>query len=59
MERTLEALLRELFRVTKKKLVLFEPSYELNSEEGKVRMDRLGYIKDIEGHGVKTRRESD
>ena len=47
--KNLETLLRELFRVTKKKLVLFEPSYELNSEEGKVRMDRLGYIKDIEG----------
>jgi SAM-dependent methyltransferase len=47
--KNLETLLRELFRVTKKKLVLFEPSYELNSEEGKVRMDSLGYIKDIEG----------
>lgn len=47
--RNLETLLLELFRVTKKKLVLFEPSYELNSEEGKVRMDNLGYIKDIEG----------
>lgn len=44
----LETLLLELFRVTKKKLVLFEPSYELNSEEGKVRMDRLGYVKGIE-----------
>ena len=45
----LETLLLELFRITKKKLVLFEPSYELNSEEGKVRMDRLGYVRDIEG----------
>ena len=45
----LEVLLSELFRVTKKKLVLFEPSYELNSEEGKTRMDQLGYIKNIEG----------
>ncbi len=45
----LETLLLELFRVTKKKLVLFEPSYELNSEEGKVRMDKMGYIKNIEG----------
>ena len=44
----LETLLGELFRVTKKKLVLFEPSYELNSEEGKARMDRMGYIKEIE-----------
>lgn len=47
--RNLEALLGELFRVTKRKLVLFEPSYELNSEEGKARMDKLGYVKDIEG----------
>ena len=46
--KNLETLLCELFRVTKKKLVLFEPSYELNSEEGKVRMDRMGYIKEIE-----------
>lgn len=47
--KNLDLLLLELFRITKKKLVLFEPSYELNSEEGKTRMDRLGYIKDIEG----------
>jgi ubiquinone/menaquinone biosynthesis C-methylase UbiE len=47
--KNLETLLCELFRVTKKRLVLFEPSYELNSEEGKVRMDKLGFIKDIEG----------
>ncbi len=42
-------LLVELFRVAKHKLVLFEPSYELNSDAGQARMDRLGYIKDIEG----------
>jgi hypothetical protein len=47
--KNLDTLLLELFRVTKKKLVLFEPSYELNSEEGKVRMDKLGYIRNIEG----------
>ncbi|WP_417682579.1 class I SAM-dependent methyltransferase [Roseibium sp.] len=46
---SLSGLLKELFRVCKEKLVLFEPSYELNSDEGKKRMDRLGYIKDIEG----------
>lgn len=45
---SLSNLLSELFRVTKRKLVLFEPSYELNSKEGKERMERLGYIKDIE-----------
>lgn len=44
----LTLLLSELFRVTKRKLVLFEPSYELNSDEGKKRMDDLGYIKGIE-----------
>lgn len=44
----LPALLREIFRVARKHAVLFEPSYELNSTEGKARMDRLGYIKDIE-----------
>ena len=42
-------LLKELFRICRDRLVLFEPSYELNSKEGKARMDRLGYIKDIEG----------
>ena len=45
----LDVLLSELFRVTREKLVLFEPCYELNSEEGKKRMESLGYIKDVEG----------
>jgi SAM-dependent methyltransferase len=44
----LPALLSELFRVTRDKLILFEPCYEINSEEGKRRMDRLGYIKGID-----------
>ncbi len=43
----LEDLLKELFRVTKDKLVLFEPCYEINSDEGKKRMDSLGYIKNL------------
>ena len=47
--KSLNSLLQELFRITKKKLVLFEPSYELNSKEGRERMDNLGYIKNIEG----------
>lgn len=50
---SLSTLLKELFRVAKKKLVLFEPSYELNSLEGKQRMDRLGYIKGMESTVVK------
>ena len=41
----LAALLSELFRVTAHTLILFEPCYELNNDEGKQRMDRLGYIK--------------
>jgi hypothetical protein len=51
--KNLELLLLELFRVTKKKIILFEPSYELNSVEGKVRMDRLGYIKGVESTVLK------
>ena len=44
----LRAILEELFRICRKKLVLFEPSYELNTDEGKARMDRHGYIKGLE-----------
>jgi ubiquinone/menaquinone biosynthesis C-methylase UbiE len=44
----LTELLVELFRVTIDKLILFEPCYEVNSKEGKKRMDRLGYIKDVD-----------
>ena len=44
----LNELMKELFRITIEKLVLFEPCYEINSEEGKQRMDRLGYIKNLE-----------
>ena len=45
----LHELMLELFRVTADKLILFEPCYEINSEEGKKRMDKLGYIKNIDG----------
>jgi ubiquinone/menaquinone biosynthesis C-methylase UbiE len=45
--KNLPKLLNELFRVAKKKVILFEPSYELNSIKGKKRMDKLGYIKNI------------
>lgn len=45
----LEPLMAELFRVTRAKLVLFEPCFEMNSESEQRRMDRLGYIKDVEG----------
>lgn len=40
-------ILRELFRVAKRKVILFEPSYEKNTDEGKVRMQKLGYIKGL------------
>jgi ubiquinone/menaquinone biosynthesis C-methylase UbiE len=40
-------LLMEIFRVARKKAILFEPSYELNSCEGQERMDRLGYIRNM------------
>lgn len=39
-----EAALRELFRVAGRYVVLFEPSYENNTDEGRARMERLGYI---------------
>lgn len=45
-----EALLRELFRVSRRYAILFEPSYEHNSEEGRQRMDHLGYIRDLDRH---------
>lgn len=42
-------LLREILRVSRRAAVLFEPSYELNSDEGRARMDRLGYVRNLEG----------
>jgi len=33
---------------TRRLVVLFEPSYELNSDEGRTRMNRLGYVKNLE-----------
>lgn len=45
----LKELIQELFRVTADKLVLFEPCYEINSDEGKRRMERLGYIQNLDG----------
>ena len=45
----LPSLLAELLRVARKRLVLFEPSYERASREARRRMDRLGYIRGLEG----------
>jgi SAM-dependent methyltransferase len=40
-------LLSEVFRVASRKAILFEPSYEINSTEGKARMERLGYVRGL------------
>lgn len=48
-----ERLLQELFRVARHKLVLCEPSYEHNTDEGRARMDRLGYVRDLAGVATK------
>jgi uncharacterized protein YbaR (Trm112 family) len=39
--------LQELFRVARKRVVLFEPSYENNSAAGRTRMESLGYIREL------------
>lgn len=41
------AVVSELFRVAKDMVVLFEPSYEQNTREGRARMDRLGYARGL------------
>lgn len=43
-------ILKELLRVTKRKLVLFEPCFEIASEEGKARMIEHGYVKGLSAH---------
>ena len=40
-------ILKELLRVSRKKMLLFEPSFEDNSEEGQARMKKLGYARDL------------
>jgi len=37
----------ELARISRRHIVLFEPSYEHNSNSGRERMDRLGYIRNL------------
>jgi len=41
------ALLEELYRVTRKFLVLFEPSYELGNEQSRAHIDKHNYIKGL------------
>lgn len=43
-----ENILKELYRVTKNYLVLFEPNYEGTNNENRKRMESLGYIKELE-----------
>jgi len=40
-------ILKELYRITKKYLILLEPIYEYASPEGKKRMEKLGYITNL------------
>lgn len=42
--------IQELFRIARKYVVLLEPSYEMACDEGKARMERLGYCRDIKEH---------
>lgn len=42
--------LRELWRVTRRVLVLFEPDYDRAGKLGKKRMRRLGYVKHLRQH---------
>lgn len=44
----LKSILKELFRITEKKCIFVEPSYEVATKEVKSRMDALGYIKKLE-----------
>jgi len=41
-------ILKELFRITNKYLVLLEPAYELTNDENRARMDRHKYCKGLE-----------
>lgn len=43
-------ILSELLRVAKRKLVLFEPCYEVASQEAKERMRSLGYVRELARH---------
>lgn len=44
-----EPILRELYRVTRKFLILVEPGYELANDEARQRMDFHGYCKNLPG----------
>jgi ubiquinone/menaquinone biosynthesis C-methylase UbiE/uncharacterized protein YbaR (Trm112 family) len=44
-----EPILRELFRITKKFLILLEPGYEHANQEARQRMESHGYCKNLKG----------
>jgi uncharacterized protein YbaR (Trm112 family) len=48
-----EAILQELYRVTKKVLIMFEPSYEFANEKARARMDWLGYCRGLYDIAIK------
>lgn len=43
-------ILAEIFRVASRYAILFEPSYEYNTLEGRKRMQELGYVRDLPKH---------
>lgn len=43
-----ENILKELYRITKNYLILFEPDYENTTEENRSRMNFLGYVRGLE-----------
>jgi SAM-dependent methyltransferase len=45
--------LQELYRITRRHLVLLEPGYEFGSEEARARMVAHNYVRDLLGHSKK------
>ena len=43
-------ILKEIFRVARRKVILFEPSFEKNSIEGQKRMEKHGYVRNLTKH---------
>jgi len=46
------SILKELYRVTRKYLILVEPDYEIASEESRQRMDSHGYCKNLKSEAA-------
>ena len=47
-----EAILSELYRITRRVLILLEPGYELADDEARRRMDFHGYCRDLQGNAA-------